>query len=185
MPFEHRGAITDEYLAVIRDALTKEVVSAKGRFISFADVHTAPMPSRTSGPPIWVGGSSEPAMRRAVRYGDAWHPIHSQMAWLRDYGIPHLQQLADAEGKRIPGFCPRIDLQVTKEPLDNGTRLPGKGTLEQIREDLDGLKSLGAECVLFDTYLGNPEERGTSEADLAMFGALADTVLDLEHQSLR
>lgn len=185
VPFEHRGAITDEYLSVIRDALTKEVVSGKGSFVSFPDVHTAPMPSRSPHPPIWVGGSSEPAMRRAVRYGDAWHPIHSQMAWLRDKGIPRLWQFADAEHKRVPSFCPRIDLQITKKPLDDEMRLPGKGTLDQIREDLDDLKSLDAEYVLFDTYPGNPRGRGTSESDLVMFKTLADRVLDLEHQSLR
>lgn len=185
VPFEHRGPMTDEYLAVIKEALTEEEVSVEGRFVSFANVRTAPMPSRSPHPPIWIGGSSEPAMRRAVRYGDAWHPIHSQMAWLRDEGIPRLQRLADAEGNRVPDFCPRIGLQVTEEPLDDKKRLPGRGTLEQIREDLDSLKCLGAEYVLFDTYPGNPEGRGSSEADLSMFRVLADMVLDLEHQSLQ
>lgn len=184
-PFRSRGAMTDEYLSVIRECLTREVVSGSGEFTSFTDVHTAPMPVRSPRPPIWVGGSSDAALRRAVRYGDAWHPIHSRMAWLREEGVPRLQQLADAEGKRIPAFCPRIDLRITERPLDDKTRFPGMGTSEQIREDLEALESLGARYVLFDTYPGNPEGRGDLESDLAAFASLADQILDLERESLR
>ena len=82
VPFERHGAITDEYLSAIKDCWTKEMVSSEGEFVSFRDVHTAPMPVRSPHPPIWVGGSSEPALRRAVRYGDAWHPIHESLPWL-------------------------------------------------------------------------------------------------------
>jgi probable F420-dependent oxidoreductase len=175
-PFEQRGAISDEYLSVIRDCWTREVVSG---------VWTGPMPVRKPHPPIWVGGSSEQALRRAVRYGDAWHPIHSSLYWLKEDGIPRLKQLADAAGKRAPAFCPRIDLQITEERLNDETRFPGQGTLEQIRNDLDALESLGAQYILFDTYLGRTEARRSPEADLAMFATLSEEVLDLGRQTLR
>jgi probable F420-dependent oxidoreductase len=185
VPFDRRGAMTDEYLSVIKDSFAEEVLSKRGTFVSFADVHTAPTPVRSPHPPIWVGGSSEAALRRAVRYGDAWHPIHSPLAWLRGKGLPRLEQIAEAERKQPPAFCPRIDLQITANRLDDRTRLPGTGTVEQIRADLESLKSLGAEYVLFDSYQGNPEGRRDPGTDLTMFTTLAETVLDLEHRSLR
>ena len=124
-------------------------------------------------------------MRRAVRYGDAWHPIHSRMSWLREKGVPRLRYLADAEQKKVPDFCPRIHLRRTEKRLEDETRLPGEGTLDQIRGDLETLSSLGAEYVLFDTYTGDPEDRKSPDHDWRMFATLADKVLDLGHQSLR
>ncbi|MDG6926349.1 MAG: TIGR03619 family F420-dependent LLM class oxidoreductase [Nitrososphaerota archaeon] len=176
VPFEQRGAISDEYLSVIKDCWVRDVVSG---------VWTGPPPARRPHPPVWVGGSSERALRRAVRYGDAWHPIHSRLRWLKEDGIPRLQQLADTEGKRAPAFCPRIDLQVTKERLDEATRFPGQGTLDQIRSDIEALALMGAQYVLFDTYLGKTGARRSSEADIAMFTTLAERVLDLGRQTLR
>jgi len=171
VPFEKRGAISDEYLSAIKEHWTKGTVSRGGRFASYTGVHTAPGPARP--PPIWVGGSSDPALRRTVRFGDAWHPIHERL------------QLADAEAKRVPGFCPRIRLEITGKPLDEQTRLPGQGTLDQIRGDLEALGSLNAEYVLFDSYAGKPEGRRDSEADLLMFKTLAEQVLDVKREKLR
>jgi len=166
--FERRGAISDEYLTLIRECWSREAVSSDG-----GEVHTAPMPVRSPHPPIWVGGSSKSAILRAVRYGDAWHPIHEPLSWLRDEGVPRLQQLADAEGKRSPAFCPRIRLKITEKGLEDESRLPGEGTIDQIRDDLESLASIGANYVLFDTYRGDPQGRNESEKDWLMFTTLA------------
>ena len=71
VPYKSRGAITNEYLEAIKLLWTQDVASYEGRFVSFKDVHTAPRPARSPHPPIWVGGPSDAAMRRTVRYGDA------------------------------------------------------------------------------------------------------------------
>src|SRR5207302_1936826 len=57
VPFEHRGALANEYLEIIKKCWTSDVVSHAGRWVSFAEVHTAPRPFRSPHPPIWVGGS--------------------------------------------------------------------------------------------------------------------------------
>lgn len=180
VPFERRGAISDECLSTIIDHWSKKTVLGNGRV-----VWTGPTPASSPHPPVWVGGSSAPALRRAVRYGDAWHPIHSRMSWLREEGLPQLRRFAEAEGRRSPAFCPRIHLRITEKPLDDGTRLPGEGTLDQVRGDLESLESLGAQYVLFDTYTGAPAERKDPDADWSAFATLAEKVLDLRRQSLR
>lgn len=185
VPFEHRGALANEYLAAIKNCWTNEVASFEGRFVSFKNIYTAPRPARSPHPPIWVGGSSEGAMRRAVHYGDGWHPIQSRIEWLRDKGLPRLRQIADAEGKHVPAFCPRINLQVTQLRPDDDKRLAGQGTLDQIRKDLEVLAAMGAQYVLFDTYAGKPEATERPEGDWVMLATLADRVLDLERQTLR
>lgn len=183
--FNDRGRISDEYLSSIVDSFTKDVSSREGEFASFTDVHTGPRPARSPHPPIWVGGSSDRALRRTVRYGDAWHPIHESLTWLRDEGVPRLHRLAESEGMSAPSFCPRIRLRITEKPLGDAQRLPGEGDLEQIRDDLLSLAEIGAKYVLFDTYAGRPEDRGDAEADLNMYRALAEDVLDLPRQTVQ
>ena len=73
--FRTRGARTDEALALMRKLWGPDPVDFQGRFYSVADAYFAPKPVQQPGPPIWVAGNSEPALRRAARYADAWHPV--------------------------------------------------------------------------------------------------------------
>lgn len=185
VPFEKRGAITDDYLAAIRVLWAEDVASYDGRFVSFEDVRTSPDTDRPSSPPIWIGGSSEAGLRRAVRYGDGWHPNNFRLDWLREVGLPRLKEIAHGEGKPVPSLCPRIRLRLTETPVDEDRRLPGEGTLEQVRADLAALESLGAGYVLLDTYYGDPEATRHHEHAWAMLATLAEKILDLEHGRLR
>lgn len=178
VPFEKRGAMTDDYLAAIRALWSSEVVSHDGPFVSFENVHAAPGRSR-SRPPVWVGGSSEAGLRRAVRYGEAWHPINPRLDWLEDKGLPRLTEIAHEEGKPVPSLCPRIRLRLTDSPLDD-ERLPGEGALDQVYADMRTLESLGAEYLLLDT---GPE--ASLERSCNWLATLADSVLDLKHRRLR
>jgi probable F420-dependent oxidoreductase len=69
--FEGRGRRGDEALRLVR-ALWKGERDFDGRYWSFHDATSEPLPSPP--PEIWVGGSSERAIRRARELGDAWHP---------------------------------------------------------------------------------------------------------------
>ena len=185
VPFNQRGAIANEYLEVIRKSWASDVISYDGQYVSFKDVHTAPRPAKSPHPPIWVGGSSDAALRRVVRYGNAWHPIRPRVKWLKDEGMPRLRRIAKAEGTPVPDLCPRLSLRCTESTLDDNERTTGEGTLDQIRTDLEGLSSLDAKYVLFDTYAGDPASTQHSEADWTLLSVLAERVLDLKHQSLR
>lgn len=158
MPFDRRGAITEEYLAAIVQAWTTDVVSSDGPHAPYRDIHTGPRPLRRPRVPIWVGGASPAAIRRAVRYGDAWHPINPHPNWLPNKGMPALRAAAADAALAPPALCPRIRARPTATMLDDDARVLGEGTLDQIRDDLAGLADLGAEYVVLDTYL-SPELR--------------------------
>ncbi len=70
--FRDRGAITDESLEAIRALWTQEEPRFAGRFASFSDIRFEPKPRQRPHPPIIVGGTSPPALRRAARY-DGWY----------------------------------------------------------------------------------------------------------------
>jgi probable F420-dependent oxidoreductase len=185
VPFHQRGAITDDYLAAMKTAWTRDVASYDGRFVSFRDVHTMPRPARVPHPPIWVGGASDAALRRAVRHGDGWHPIRIRLDWLRDTGLPRLREIADVEGKSIPALCPRIRLRLTSTPLAEDQRVAGEGHIDQVRADLEALDRLGARYVLLDTYADDPEATRRPELGWEMLTAVAERILDLPRETLR
>jgi alkanesulfonate monooxygenase SsuD/methylene tetrahydromethanopterin reductase-like flavin-dependent oxidoreductase (luciferase family) len=73
-PFEDRGRATDEYIQAFKALWTEERPVFKGKLVSFEDVVFAPKPIQKPHPPIWVGGESPAALRRAAALGDAWYP---------------------------------------------------------------------------------------------------------------
>jgi len=185
VPFERRGQLADEYLEAITICWANDIATYEGQYVSFKDVHTGPRPVRPADLPIWVGGSSQAALRRAVRFGQAWHPFRFNLEWLEKKALPRLRQMAAAEKKPIPAFCPRLGLRLTDSPLPEERRNTGHGSIDQIQADLKAIASLGAEYVLLDTYTGEPDQTLHPEKDWAMLALLAEQVLDLERQSLR
>ena len=81
VPFEERGARTDEYIAAMRELWAAEKATFKGRFATFREVYCRPQPVNKS-VPIIIGGHSEAAARRAGRLGDGFFPYSRQQAKL-------------------------------------------------------------------------------------------------------
>ena len=104
-PFAARGAVTDEYLKAFRVLWTEEMPRANGRWVKFDGIVFAPKPVQRPHPPIWVGGESAPALRRAAGLGDAWYPIGSNNKHLLDTlpryraGIARLRRFTAETGR--------------------------------------------------------------------------------------
>jgi probable F420-dependent oxidoreductase len=73
-PYAERGLVTDEYIAAFKQLWTKDDPVFKGKHVSFDNLMFEPKPVQKPHPPVWIGGESQPAMRRAVALGDAWYP---------------------------------------------------------------------------------------------------------------
>lgn len=72
VPVEERGARLTEGITVMRKLWSGEAVRHDGRFFSFPEVRMQPPPLTPGGPPIWCGGRSDAALRRAGRMADGW-----------------------------------------------------------------------------------------------------------------
>jgi probable F420-dependent oxidoreductase len=72
VPFRERGRRTDESIALMRALWRDDPVSFPSKYIAaaIADMRMEPKPAPI---PIWVGGSSEKALARAVKLCDGWH----------------------------------------------------------------------------------------------------------------
>jgi probable F420-dependent oxidoreductase len=73
--YRQRGARMDEAIRLLRAIWTEPIINFRGRFYRAHDAVSEPKPRQTGGPPLWIGGHSAAALRRAAQLGDAWHPV--------------------------------------------------------------------------------------------------------------
>jgi probable F420-dependent oxidoreductase len=72
MPFERRGARTDEHLAVMKTLWCDEVSEFHGELYDLDPCRMYPKPVQSPHPPIHIGGESDAALRRVARLGQGW-----------------------------------------------------------------------------------------------------------------
>ncbi len=107
-PFEVRGAVTDEYIRAWKALWTEDRPAMSGTHVKFDNVVFKPKPTSKPHPPVWVGGESAPALRRAAAMGEGWYPVSNNAQILLDTpaklkeGIARLHRAAEKIG-RDPG----------------------------------------------------------------------------------
>jgi probable F420-dependent oxidoreductase len=186
VPHNRRGAWSDDMLSAMQALWTGTgEVTYRGRHLAFERISALPTRQQPH-PPLWVGGNSESAVRRAVRFGTAWHPINQSPQALQERWLPQLRTIAEQLGEPVPALNPRIRLQTTDAPIPGDDRAPGTGTLEQVHDDLSRLEAIGAQYVVLDWY-NWPDIEGTRDHEraFAMLATLAERVLDLANETVR
>ena len=126
---------------------TKEDPVFEGNYANFSNVSFLPKPIQNPHPPIWVGGESSPALRRAAELGDCWYPIGTNPRFPLDSAdllkkrIARLHQYAELNG-RDPAT---IDLAYSANWFNmSGHRTRWfEGESGQIQEDIGQLQDLG------------------------------------------
>src|SRR5262245_15602834 len=73
--YAERGKVTDEYIAAFRELWTSDNPSFTGNYCNFSNIIFLPKPVQKPTIPIWIGGHSKSALKRAGQLGDGWHPI--------------------------------------------------------------------------------------------------------------
>jgi probable F420-dependent oxidoreductase len=93
--FEDRGAVMDDSIEVLKRCWTEEWVDISTPYFEAKDVSISPQPAQQPRPPIWIGGNSWRALRRAVEHADGWTPFKGDPDHIRearrradDYGLP-------------------------------------------------------------------------------------------------
>jgi alkanesulfonate monooxygenase SsuD/methylene tetrahydromethanopterin reductase-like flavin-dependent oxidoreductase (luciferase family) len=159
VPFRDRGRLTDEHLLAIRAAWQDDTDYRSGHI------------------PLWIGGNSDAALRRAVRLGDAWHPLRFTPGWMAE-AAGRLTACAAEQGRPAPALMPRIALRLTEAPVtasvSGGDRLAGHGTIDQIMADLGQLRSLGADTVVLDPFNGDHRETTQPERAWRTLATIAE-----------
>jgi probable F420-dependent oxidoreductase len=155
-PYEERGKVTDEYIAAFRELWSRDNPTFSGKYCSFSNIVFLPKPVQKPGIPIWIGGHSKQAIRRAARLGDGWHPIggvptiplepedvRRDFAMLADFA-----QQAGRDPKSI-----RVALKGSlfdREKKIDGRRRRFMGSAEEIAGDIRDYRAAGVDTMIFD-----------------------------------
>src|SRR5215475_7331732 len=73
--YDERGSVGDEYIRAFKELWTSDNPVFEGKYCRFANVAFAPKPVQKPHPPIWTGGESPAALRRAGGLADGWYPF--------------------------------------------------------------------------------------------------------------
>ncbi len=150
--FNARGAVTDAHIATLR-ALWSGADDGKSGLMMF------PRPVSRPHPPIWTGGASPPALRRAANLGDGWHGIRQSPA---DVGrvVARITELRTNAGRTMDGFeiSLRAGLDITDAPMPGEGRTPLRGSPEQIANDLAAYADAGLTYLALEPRAATPEQ---------------------------
>lgn len=153
VPFEERGARTDEAIEVIQKLLSGEVASHAGKHYHFPPLQLQPAPSKPV--PLWIGGSSRVALRRVARHGDGWTGAGNTVEQLERI-LGELAALRREYGRADRPFDAIV-------PLSDGLQTAELGRLRE-------LGMTGAVNYPFAYRLGPAATLGEKLDDLRRFG---------------
>ena len=155
-PFAERGAVTDEYVRAFKELWTSDNPTFEGNYCRISDIDFLPKPVQKPHPPIWVGGQSRRAIRRAAELGYGWHPVGAIPAAPLEpeelaQDLATLQRYAERAG-RDPS---EIEVAMKAPLYDRGATAGGarrrfSGEVEQVLQDVQTYADIGVSHIIFD-----------------------------------
>lgn len=98
-----RGAVTDEMIMLLKQLWTQRVTEFHGRHLSYGPVMFEPKPVQKPHPPIYIGGISEAAMKRAARTGDGWMAVSGDFETVKAQ-VETVKDLLREHGRDMASF---------------------------------------------------------------------------------
>ena len=146
VPFHDRGARTDDIINILRACWGEDPISYRPTTVTAAldGIRALPQPERKI--PIWVGGNSQPALRRAKALGDGWHGTRVPM----DQIDPIVEDLRAARGKDFV-----VSMRLFWDPLEDDQNA--------LKEIADGYATSGVDALILE-----PRQRALDDWLLAV-----------------
>ena len=146
--YAQRGAVTDEYIQLFKELWTKDNPEFHGEHYQLSESGFKPKPVQKPHPPIWIGGHTNPAIRRAAKYGDGWMPIGLRPPAILEpeelaEKIARLRRLTVRAGRPEDAVSLCFSTGVTFDNSPGATRRMMSGRAEQIAADLRQYQDLG------------------------------------------
>jgi probable F420-dependent oxidoreductase len=147
MPYDHRGKRADEQLALFERFFVDVEPSFHGEYYDVPAVGFEPKPFNGR-VPIWVGGDSEPAFRRAVRFGDGFHAAFQtvgdvEAAWTR------IGELCSEAGRDRGEL--RLSVRLYLDPNQSMPEAKSiGGSTEQMVDTVGRWQGIGVDHILLD-----------------------------------
>lgn len=151
VPFDDRGRRTDEYVEIFRSLWTEPTPSYSGQTYQHGPIWCEPKPVQPGGPPIYVGGNTAPALRRAARLSNGWHANRLPVDAYRDHRrrLDDLCRSANRDPAEVPTvfkIAIRLVDQAGHQPDTSGRFL--SGSPDQIAAGLAAYRQAGIESFV-------------------------------------
>lgn len=162
-PMAGRGPRLTEFVQVLKALWTESVVEFSGTYYEVPAARVEPKPVQRPHPPILLGGTAEPALRRAGRIADGW--ISSSRHDLTQVGaaVTTIHQAASDAGRDPEGLRIIVRGAVRVRPAGQTVRRMLTGSVDEIRGDLDKLREQGVTETFLD--FNYDPEIGSRDAD--------------------
>jgi len=147
--FHNRGARTNEALELFQALWGPDPVTFEGQYYNVENACFGPKPVQRPGPPIWVAGNSEPALKRAARYADTWHPVRPSFSQL-EQATQKLASYLDAESRHAKSIEIAIKLPLVVEDTSSDPEFPTRGRPADIASAIERYRELGTQHFVFD-----------------------------------
>ena len=145
-----RGARADEFLEVLKAIWASDPVEFKGKYYTLPKSHISPKPVQKPHPPIYLAAFAPAALNRIARLADGWNPTGIPVDGMKQMfdGVKQMAEEAGRDPTQLK-LVVRANVEIGDKPRP-AAGVIFTGTLQQIREDLEGCKRIGAHEVLFD-----------------------------------
>ncbi len=152
--FHERGAVTDEYIELYKELWTKDEPVFNGKYYQLSGSGFQPKPVQKPHPPIWIGGHTGPAIRRAAKYGDGWMPIGLRPPAILEPEemsgmIAQLRKATVRAGRPEDAVSVTFSTDVVFDKSAGPSRRMMIGRPEQIAADLRQYQDLGVQNFIF------------------------------------
>ena len=151
--YPERGRVANEHIRIFKELWTKDDPQFTGRYHQFSGIKFFPKPSQKPHPPIWVGGHSPAALRRAARLGDGWMPFGRPPMTLEPEEIADLvDQLRDMSveaGRSREVVDIAFSASLDFDPPPGGPRVTLTGNSEEIGADIVLYQQVGVQHFIF------------------------------------
>ncbi len=151
---KQRGAIADEFLQVLKTIWTQNPVEFHGKFFQLPNSYIDLRPVQKPHPRTYMAAFTPAALQRTARVADGWNPTAVPLEGMAQM-FSAIKQMAAAAG-RDPSSLElviRANLHITDKPVEKD-RFIFTGTMDQIKEDTEACRKLGASEVHFDPGFG-------------------------------
>lgn len=158
VPFEERGSRLDEFLELFTRACRESEFAFDGPHHTFDRLGFYPRPVREDGPPIWIGGKSGAALRRAAEFGTGVVVVWDRPEQVRELRDRLDRAWADFDREGEPDIAVMRPIHLgTDTDLDTDRVFVGEP--ESVIEDIEAYREAGATRIFHEFYTGDPNEQ--------------------------
>ena len=150
--FKKRGKITNEYLHAILELWQSDNPNFSGDYINFSDIDFFPKPYKDRLPEIWVGGASEYAIDRALKFASGWQPTWVSPTEFAVKKESLIKTAVDMDNK-LENFTFSVRNRISFNndiSTNNSPVYIFSGNIDLIAKEVGAFRDAGVDYIIFD-----------------------------------